>query len=395
MPSNRSQSRSRSREHPKKSKHSKHSKDRKRSSKHRKRSRSDSRSRTQDSKKHGKRSRERSREQSRDRATRAKSPANNQGVNSRSSSRSRSRSHCTNEAAGRQSKEERKARQSPDSRPESASKPESKPAPSELGGSVAVQAESTGDQTESGAKSDGQLVKQNERGLAAARSDTDIDCTKKTGGQGDATLGTPEAHNKRHPRREKPHIKFAKNQADSSRWQRSWNEEVGHHFFTNDSSGKSVWTIPEGATYEDAHGQASSAAACGTALDSDPKTPQGGPSAKNSVPDGRNCKKDATAPNMHTDDTLEVMLQPAAQRPSGVGDKITGAAGAANDAAPASVERSGGEHTDAGAHTERATVEEKSAICRLCQRKFKSADQLAKHCAMSDLHRQKVAEAKV
>ena len=41
-----------------------------------------------------------------------------------------------------------------------------------------------------------------------------------------------------------------------------------------------------------------------------------------------------------------------------------------------------------------ATEVQQSAICHVCQRMFKSTEQLVKHCSMSQLHRQKVAEAK-
>jgi len=234
----------------------------------------------------------------------------------------------------------------------------------------------------------GETQKQEEAAAAAASA-----VTSAAKGTGDGGIGIKseeevgEIVGKRRRAGERPHKRFSTNNKQSSptKWLRCWHES-GHPYFVDARTGQSEWILPEGDTYEDAPTDCVEPAALLPAA------------AQNEI--ARACT--------HGDQTgmpSEESVRRASVCDTGVSKQASGGrpASAAPQGSVAGVGGLGGGACASGggggsgggeASVNTATEVRQSAICHVCQRKFKSTEQLVKHCSMSQLHRQKVAEAK-
>ena len=213
--------------------------------------------------------------------------------------------------------------------------------------------------------------------------------------------GEPEDFRKpkegRRARGDKPHIKFSR----TTTWARCWHAGFGHHYFIHPDTGQSVWSIPDGDTFEDApvlptETAGENAATAATEHQSEAK-----------LEDEALIKETASNPrpphsvSVSADEASSARAAGPASVQTPLGPDViqsSDAVGAQRLAVGGALDSAGslGGGGKAGASGGgRSGEEATNIVCLLCQRKFKSAEQLSKHCAMSDLHRQNVAKAKV
>ena len=228
----------------------------------------------------------------------------------------------------------------------------------------------------------GETHKQEEAAAAAASA-----VTSAARGTGDGGIGIKreeevgEIVGKRRRAGERPHKRFSTNnkQSSTTKWLRCWHES-GHPYFVDALTGQSEWILPEGDTYEDAPTD------CAEPADLLPAA------AQNEIV--RACTHvDQTG--MPSEESVDpgVSNQASGGRPAGAAPQgsVAGVGGLGGGACASG---GGGGSGGGEASVITATEVQQSAICHVCQRKFKSTELLVKHCSMSQLHRQKVAEAK-
>jgi hypothetical protein len=234
----------------------------------------------------------------------------------------------------------------------------------------------------------GETQKQEDAAAAAASAVTSA--AKGTAGGGIGIKSEREVGDivgKRRRAGERPHKRFSTNNKQSSptKWLRCWHES-GHPYFVDALTGQSEWILPEGDTYEDAPTDCVEpaallpAAAQNEIIRACTHGDQTGMPSEESVRRASMC--DPGVSNMAP------AGRPAGAAPQGSVAGVGGLGGGA--CASGGAGGSGG--GEASVNT--ATEVQQSAICHVCQRKFKSTELLVKHCSMSQLHRQKVAEAK-
>jgi hypothetical protein len=156
-------------------------------------------------------------------------------------------------------------------------------------------------------------------------------------------------------RRERPHIKFSRR----TKWSRFWHAETGHHYFVDPATGRSEWTLPEGDVFEDAPALEQHAAEEAAAAADDGAAESGGAGAGAGA--GAAAPSDARADGRLGSGEHPARDQEPAQRRGAPGVLRAGAGSPGAGRGGAGV----GDASSAD-----------DVICRLCQRKFKSAEQV-------------------
>ena len=230
-----------------------------------------------------------------------------------------------------------------------------------------------------------------EEGAETAEADQTHSTTRRPQ---QSLAGSGEAPRKRPAQREKPHIKFASKRATT--WLRYWHDDSQHHYFVHPSLGTTQWTLPPGDAFEDASSGVC-VDACGAAQHAQHEQlpEQGEQGAASAAGAGSNGAAQPSAVRQDPAAPETAALPAPRERQNGSSehavrvDAEAGASGAGRGGGAAAETAKGpargAETTGAGGC---------GAICHLCQRKFKTVELLRRHEAMSDLHRQKVAEAK-